>query len=88
MNWSLLAGGAQLAFIALFLVTRVRRRRGRRPRELVVYVGPMLFLAVATLAGATWAVVSAVVLYALWSVNALLAAMHIGTDVRVRRSAG
>jgi hypothetical protein len=88
MNWYLLAGGAQLAFTALFLVTRVRRGRSRRPVELAVHVVPMLVLAVATLAGATWALVSAVVLYALWSVNALLAAMHIGPDVRVRRSPG
>jgi hypothetical protein len=85
MNWLLLGGVAQCVFIGLFLVNYQRGRSTLRPRDLLVYVVPMLALAIATLAGATWALVAAAVFYLLWLVNSVLAKYNVGPAVRTRR---
>jgi len=71
MGWHTVAGIAQVVLVA-FVVARHATAGARRRRELMLYVVPMLGLAIGTLAGVGWVVVVAAIFYSLWLINHLL----------------
>lgn len=77
MNWAVVAGICQLVLTVYFVAIRWSElkaffRSGRRTVNTFLFLIPMVVLAVATLAGALWAVVGAAVFYSAWLLNHLL----------------
>jgi hypothetical protein len=77
MTWAVVAGICQLVLTAYFVAIRWSDlaaffRRGRRTVNTFLFLIPMVVLAIATLAGAVWAVVVAAVFYSAWLLNHVL----------------
>jgi hypothetical protein len=77
MGWHVLAGILQLGLTAYFVVLRWGElkafwRTGRRTVNTFLFLVPMAVLAIATLAGAVWAVVVSAVFYSAWLLNHVL----------------